>query len=296
VVNGPWASGDVNGLGGLDFGFGAGHAQGSTSGDGLSAGDGFTAGGVWDNIAGGGHLGAWREGSGAASEDRYGVTLGGRTLAGSGSLGYTGADGRGATLAGDIGGPSAGIDAWAGPGGFSLGAQANLVSGSITGGSTGTDRDELNRIGLSAGAGAAVRGSWNDSDGDGFREYGLGGDLEFLSVDLKTEDPLRTGIRQLGGLTPLGPLAGMAADAFMPEGNMTESAANEFGLTTRNANLDTTLDAARSLLPDLPGLPEMPSLPSMPDLEDLGSLVPDLGGVDVRTGGLGGLGGLLDEF
>jgi hypothetical protein len=45
---------------------------------------------------------------------------------------------------------------------------------------------------MSGGVGAAGRLHFGDSDGDGAREYGIGGDLGPFSVDFKTEDPLRS--------------------------------------------------------------------------------------------------------
>ena len=84
------------------------------------------------------------------------------------------------------------LQAFVGENGGALGVQANVLSGSYTAATRGTDIDESWRAGLSLGAGAAVRGHWADEDGDGLPEYGLGFDIECLSGDVTSEDPLFT--------------------------------------------------------------------------------------------------------
>ncbi len=138
----------------------------------------------------------------------------------------------------DVGLGTASADASINPDtGFSLGAQANIAEAAITAGTTGTgDSDKTSRFGLSEGVGAALRGHWGDRDKDGLREYGFGFDAGPVSVDLKTEDPLRDiGLGLMPGFGPM--LAQM-----LPGGNLTEGLANQFGLTTRNATLGDTWD------------------------------------------------------
>lgn len=65
----------------------------------------------------------------------------------------------------------------------SLGAQANVIGGSI---SAGTDEHNLS-LGASFGVGAGGRLHYGDADGDGVREYGLGADIGPVSFDVKSE-------------------------------------------------------------------------------------------------------------
>lgn len=120
----------------------------------------------------------------------------------------------------ELGAGTAGADAWVDPeNGFSLGAQANAAEGAATFGTTGTgNKDKTARFGLSAGVGAAARGHWGDSDGDGFREYGFGFDAGPFSVDVKSEDPIRDFV--------LGSIPGASLLGDMYDGNMTHDGAN----------------------------------------------------------------------
>jgi hypothetical protein len=246
VQSGPYVYGNVapaGGGGGINFGYGRGHAQGeTTSSDVFATGDQFKASGAYDTERIEGHIGGWSVPRQDGTNDvNVGFQLNGKTPSASGELSYTGPDGRGAYLQGDANGPAFDVSSYVGTGGFNFGAQAALGGFNIGGGTRGTDTDEYNKIGLSEGVGAAVRGNWGDTDGDGLREYGGGFDVGPVSVDMRTEDPLRAAVRH--GLNFL-PGAGYVAEQFIDEGNFTERTANRFGLTTRNADLGTTWDVA----------------------------------------------------
>ena len=185
------------------------------------------------------NLGAWDDPDGGT---RYG--LGASAGAGKGSYDipaiinsfYPGAMDKRNILNLDVGLGTAGADLSLNPDtGFSIGAQANIAEGAITAGTTDTgDSDKTYKLGLSEGVGAALRGHWGDKDKDGLREYGFGFDFGPLSVDMKTEDPLRDlGIGFIPGVGP-------ALANLLPGGNLTEGLANKFGLTTRNATLADT--------------------------------------------------------
>lgn len=121
--------------------------------------------------------------------------------------------------------------------GLSAGAQANYLEGSITAGTTGTgDTDEEGRVGLSAGGGGAGRVHWGDRDGDGLPEYGVGFDAGPVSVDVKTEDPLRTYVNAVTG-------APGRVVTDLVDGNMTKGAMKKGGEL-----LDDASDVADSLL------------------------------------------------
>jgi hypothetical protein len=236
----PWAYGNIkesNGYGGINFGLGQGHAQGTaTTHDLFQTGDTASASGTYDAARLDGHLGAWDvPHSDGTNGTNFGLQIGGKTPSVAGQLSWTGADGQGGYLQGDASGPSFDVSSYAGTDGFGLGAQAAVGGFNIGAGTTGTDTDEYAKFGLSEGVGAAARGYWGDSDSDGFREYGFGADFGPFSIDMKTEDPVRMLAQQL-------PLGGLWADSVLGEGNTTESIANEFGLTTRGADLDSTLD------------------------------------------------------
>jgi len=247
VNAGPYFYGNTDGAGGgggVNFGYNRGHAQGSTSWDGLlQGGDKLTASGTYDSEKLDGHIGGWstpRQDGG--TDTNVGFQLGGKTPSASGELAYTNPDGTGAYLQGDASGPAFDVSSYAGTGGFAFGAQASVGGFNVGGGTRGTDVDEYSKIGLSEGVGAAVRGNWGDTDGDGFREYGGGIDIGPLSLDMRSEDPMRMAARNL---LPGGALY---ADYLLGEGNSTENLANEFGLTTRNADLSTTYDVAADAL------------------------------------------------
>ena len=54
-----------------------------------------------------------------------------------------------------------------------------------------SNKDTSARFGVAKGGGAAGRVHHSDEDGDGYREYGFGFDVEFVTVDVKSEDPMR---------------------------------------------------------------------------------------------------------
>ena len=244
---------------GVEFGAGAYHSQ--KDGNSVDIGPSI-------NVKGG----EFDTGDG---DTRWGWT---GTATGSGGKGGAGLPGIGK---GDVGVGTASFDANIGTDGASLGVQANAVEGSLTAGDLSKDRnnDETTRVGGSLGEGLSARLHWGDKDKDGFREYGFGFDAGPLSVDMKTEDPLRSAARGLGMLG--GPL-GMSAssfltDAVLPEGNATEQLYNKAGLTGKGAGIGSTLEAMGDLTNRyLPG-----AGPSNP--------TPQLGGGDAG-GGIFGLG------
>jgi hypothetical protein len=93
------------------------------------------------------------------------------------------------------------------------------------GNAASTSEDSM-RLGLSAGASAAGRLHWSDSDGDGYNEMGFGFDAGPLAFDYQTEDPLRS--IATGMASPFGPWASTVSNYFLPEGNVTEMAVNGF--------------------------------------------------------------------
>jgi hypothetical protein len=247
VQSGPYVYGNTapaGGGGGINFGYGRGHAQGETQTTGLfTPGDTAKASGTYDTERIEGHIGGWNVPRQDGGNDvNVGFQLNGKSPSASGELSYTGPDGRGAYLQGDVNGPAFDVSSYVGTGGFNFGAQAAVGGFNIGGGTRGTDTDEYNKIGLSEGVGAAVRGNWGDTDGDGFREYGGGFDVGPVSVDMRSEDPLRAAVRMGGGILPG---MGYIAEQFIDEGNFTERTANRMGLTTRHADLGTTWDVVK---------------------------------------------------
>ncbi|MCS6912580.1 MAG: hypothetical protein RMK29_19870 [Myxococcales bacterium] len=83
----------------------------------------------------------------------------------------------------DVGVLSAQAGAQANSSTASLGAQANIIDGSV---SLGNDRHMV-RAGLSLGVGLAGRVHYGDTDRDGVPEYGLGADFGPFSFDVKSE-------------------------------------------------------------------------------------------------------------
>lgn len=73
--------------------------------------------------------------------------------------------------------------------GAQLGAAAYLAQGALEVGHLSKDsgHDQVGRFGLAAGVGAAGRLHWDDADGDGIREIGLGADIGPVSFDFKSE-------------------------------------------------------------------------------------------------------------
>jgi hypothetical protein len=250
VQEGPYYYGnrkDVGSVPGFNFGGGRGHAQVSTQGqDILVDGDQGRAGASYDAEKYEGHAGAWSsQRPDGTSETNYGINLNAKTLSGQGNAAWGMRGGPGGYVHGDVAGPSADLSAYAGDGGFALGAQASVAGFNVGAGMTGTETDEYGKFGLSEGVGAAGRGYWGDTDGDGFREYGVGVDAGPVSVDLRTEDPFRTGVRMAAN-TALPGIGGLIADRSIDPGNFTERTVNRAGLTTRGANLSTTWDVAKS--------------------------------------------------
>lgn len=216
---GAYAYQKHNAQGGVETGVGAFHGEGEIGG--IPVTD--------DILTADEKIGAWEDNGGT----RYGYNLGG----GVAKMGFN----KGGEVSGDVGAGTASLDASINPDqGFSVGAQANLVEGSMTlGNFTGGDNaEESLRFGLSAGEGAALRGHWGDSDSDEHREYGFGFDFGPVSADIKTEDPVRTAIKAgvMGNpfLAPMSPLLGL-----LPEGNMTDTAGEYAG-----AAWDATSSAA----------------------------------------------------
>jgi hypothetical protein len=161
-----------------------------------------------DWLYGGGKSGVWDSDNGGT---RTGTQVG---------LGiHKGSYGKGGPVALDTGvGTAQGEASW-GNDGFSFGATANLVEGALTLGNFGNKTDSGDnkknesqmKFGLSAGVGLGARGHWGDSDKDGKNEYGFGFDYGPVSLDYKTEDPVRSGLGLvLGGIG--GPGGVYAAD------------------------------------------------------------------------------------
>jgi hypothetical protein len=125
-------------------------------------------------------------------------------------------------------GPSVGGEMTVGESGFNFGAGTNFVSGSLTTGdlSDTSNIDETSRFGLGLGANLGLRGHWDDADGDGQTEYGFGFDAGMFSMDLKSEDPLRTltsAVMPIPFASPLG-----FQNPLLPEYNMTNAAVDTF--------------------------------------------------------------------
>jgi hypothetical protein len=100
-------------------------------------------------------------------------------------------------------------EASAGSNGATFGGGATIVGGSATVGgfNPNSNTDTSTRFGLSAGPSFGLRTHWGDSDSDGHREMGLGFDLGIFSADIKTEDPLRSGINMMPGSNAQGLMA-----------------------------------------------------------------------------------------
>ena len=241
VQAGPYFYGNQKDRG-YNFGYGQGHAQTSgTSSDIFVDGDQGRASASYDSTKIDGHIGVWSSTRpDGTTEENNGFQLGGKSPSVQGSAAWNtvnpdGTPGPGAYVHGDASGAAFDVSSYAGESGFGFGAQASVAGFNVGGGTTGTDVDEYNKVGLSEGVGAAVRGSWGDTDHDGFREYGGGLDLGPVSVDMRTEDPFRSGVRNF---IPGGALL----ENFIDPGNFTERTANRFDLTTKNATLGTTAD------------------------------------------------------
>jgi hypothetical protein len=161
---------------------------------------------------------------------------------------HKGSYGKGGPVALDTGvGTAQGEASW-GNDGFSFGATANLVEGALTlgnfgnktdGGGNKTNESQM-KFGLSAGVGLGARGHWGDSDKDGKSEYGFGFDYGPVSLDYKTEDPLRSGLGLAIGAIG-GPGGVYAADKALEwlggDTNYTDKA-GEYGKAAYNAGAE----------------------------------------------------------
>lgn len=144
------------------------------------------------NVQGG--YGAWEDRDGHRN---YGIHLGGEVA----QVGFN-------TEHGDISeqerlsfaGPSADLAVYANEQTATVGLQASVAGGNLSGGSgPHADRDDDSswNVGLSEGPGAAGRLHYGDEDGDGIPEMGLGADIGPLSGDFRSEaiGRVATGLR-----------------------------------------------------------------------------------------------------
>jgi hypothetical protein len=214
---GAYAYQKHNEQGGVETGMGAFHGEGDIGG--IPVTD--------DILTIDEKTGAWGDNGGT----RYGYNLGGGVT----KLGFN----KGGAVSGDVGAGTFGLDASINPDqGLSVGAQANILEGSMTFGNftgEGDTAEESLRLGLSAGEGYAGRLHWGDSDKDKHREYGFGFDAGPFSMDIKTEDPVRTALKAGVMMNPatavLSPLLG-----FLPDGNMTDTAGEYAGAAWNTAS------------------------------------------------------------
>lgn len=77
----------------------------------------------------------------------------------------------------------------AGNDGLTVAGGLNLINGTFTfgGNDPNNDQDMTTRVGVGIGVGAGLRFHWDDTDNDGEREFGVGVDQSFLSLDVKRE-------------------------------------------------------------------------------------------------------------
>jgi hypothetical protein len=177
------------------YGYGRGNSKGGYDFGG-GYGTGAAESGEWWQRMGGdlpfinGSLLSWGEND--DKDTRYGA----KAEAGAGKLEYKG-DGWSA----DASAFGANGEASVGTNGATFGGGLTIVGGSTTVGKFDpkSNTDTTTRFGLSAGPSFGLRTHWGDSDGDGHREIGAGFDLGIFSADLKTEDPLRSGISMTPG-------------------------------------------------------------------------------------------------
>ncbi len=95
--------------------------------------------------------------------------------------------------------------------GYSLGTGAHIIRGAVRAGDASKEEknDEQLRVGASFGTpGLGLRGHWGDQDKDGLKEYGFGFDFSLggpgVSFDIKTEDPILTGLKYAAPLLGWG--------------------------------------------------------------------------------------------
>lgn len=156
--------------------------------------------------------GAWATpGGGTSYGIRGGVT--GATL-GIDLAHMAGVDDAGIVARVDAAGGSANIEGSMGTESTTLGAGANLGEIAVTLGTQDSATDETIRVGVGEGVGASGRLHYEDADRDGHREYGVGVDVEFLSVDVRSEDPVRSALE----LVTTGEFSGV----FGREENLTD--------------------------------------------------------------------------
>ncbi len=129
---------------------------------------------------------------------------------------------------------------------ISVGAQASAGEGSLTLGTSGksddgrdSDIDQTFRFGLSQGVGFAGRVHFGDADKDGTPEIGVGADFGVVSFDVKSEDPLRTGLGLMNAAQ--GPI-GLLPSTFGPGGTLDDE-----NLTKKVVNPKEGVDAGRDL-------------------------------------------------
>lgn len=187
-----------------------GELRGVGGGFGLLSGN-FGQGAKGDVMQAQGHFGGWSDADG---KTQYGAELDAAVV-------RTGIE-RGGAL-GPVGFNVAAFDANANAKvsneTASLGAQANIIGGSISG---GTDEHNF-QLGGSIGVGAGGRVHYGDADGDGVREYGFGFDAGPVSFDMKSEvlgHAANYGAQAWNGAST------MASNAWNGAGNMASNAWN----------------------------------------------------------------------
>jgi hypothetical protein len=174
---------------------------------------------------------------------------------------------------GDAAAGTASVDASVSDETISFGAQANVGEGSLTLGTSGTKRDDGSdsdldqtfRFGVSEGGGLAGRIHFGDADKDGNPEIGVGADVGFVSFDVKTEDPLRTGLafaNAASGPTSLIP-ATFGVGGTLDDENLTKkvvdpqqgvNAGRDLGSAAQAGITETVNDAKEGLLGGVTGL------------------------------------------
>ena len=173
---------------------------------------------------------------------------------------------------GDAAAGTASAEASANDDSISVGAQANVGEGSLTLGTSGTknedgsdsDLDQSFRFGLSAGGGLAGRVHFGDADKDGNPEIGVGADFAFVSFDVKSEDPVRTGLGLMTAAQgPIGLLpATFGTGGTLDDENLTKKFVDPKegvdagrGLAGEaKETVNENLEAAKGLLGEVPGL------------------------------------------
>jgi hypothetical protein len=236
--SGPHNNISVNKAGGLTFDQSEGYGVKSDAGS-------------IDTYSFQGHGGAWQEGD----STRHGFRAGANTAKAALNENYVGEVVGDPTLVvgADVGVGTANAEANIGSDGFAIGAQANIAEGSISGGNKNpeSDTDEWARFGLSLGGGLALRGHGGDEDKDGTRSYGFGADIGPFSFDIKSEDPVRTGMR-LGGTS------------ILPEENLTKAL---------GSGVSDYVDTVGSVMQQVPSLPTG-VIPGLDAVQSLGISLP----------------------